>query len=178
MQSDNNNQEMDKSLQTRNAKNYCLNILTKKDYTVAEIKTKLKAKDFESVVIKEVIDLLIELKFVDDQRLAQNLIMAYQGTKGKMWIVQKMRLRGLGQEVIEQAFEEFRNDNLSHNLQDGEQADALSPNRQIKLKLEKKYAIENWQEIDQNTKQKVVGFLARNGFGNPFGVVKGWQEEG
>jgi SOS response regulatory protein OraA/RecX len=171
MQVDNH---QNKDLEIKNAKNYCLRLLAKKDCSVSEIKQKLRVKGFEIGVIQNVVEELLNLKFLDDKRLAHNLILAYQGTKGKMWIVQKMRQQGLGQEVIKQAFEEFRVENLPQNLQNEEQSDTLSPNNQIKMKLEKKYAVKNWQELDQNTKQKVVGFLARNGFENAFGVIKEW----
>ena len=141
---------------------YFLSILGKKDYSVAELVFKGINKDYTTQEVQEVVSWLIERKFVSDLRLAENLIQSYQSKKGKIWILQKLQARKVDKEIIQKAISE----NLSDNIQ---------PSDSIKEKLERKYKILNWNQIDQATKQKVVGFLSRQGFTNCWQIIQSWS---
>lgn len=119
-------------------------------------------KDYTTQEVQEVVNWLIERKFVSDLRLAENLIQSYQSKKGKIWILQKLQARKVDQEIIQKAISQ----NLSENIQ---------PSDSVKEKLERKYKILDWNQIDQATKQKVVGFLSRQGFTNCWQIIQTWS---
>ncbi|MEI6728589.1 MAG: regulatory protein RecX [bacterium] len=141
---------------------YFLSILGKKDYSVGELVFKGVNKDYTTQEVQEVVNWLIERKFVSDLRLAENLIQSYQSKKGKIWILQKLQARKVDQEIIQKAISQ----NLSENIQ---------PSDSVKEKLERKYKILDWNQIDQATKQKVVGFLSRQGFTNCWQIIQTWS---
>ena len=141
---------------------YFLSILGKKDYSVGELVFKGISKDYPNQEVQEVVSWLIERKFVSDLRLAENLIQSYQSKKGKIWILQKLQARKVDKEIIQKAISE----NFSENIQ---------PSDSIKEKLERKYKILNWNQIDPGTKQKIVGFLSRQGFTNCWQIIQTWS---
>jgi regulatory protein len=145
-----------------NLQRYFLSILAKKDYSIGELLFKGLNKDYSNTEVQEVISWLLDRKFVSDLRLAENLIQSYKSKKGKIWIVQKLRARKIDNEIIQKA--------LSENL-----SDDIQPSNTVKEKLERKYKIVSWDQIDQNTKQKVVGFLNRQGFTNSWQIIQSWS---
>jgi SOS response regulatory protein OraA/RecX len=144
-------------------RNYFYNLLQKRDYSEFELADKASLKGYLKPDIQIVLKELKQRNFVNDQRLAENLILAYQGKKGKMWIKQKMIQRRLPKNIVQDTFE-------------SEELPNLTPDKGVKEKLERKYDIENWSDIDLQTKQKIIRFLAGQGFAQPFEILKQWQE--
>lgn len=140
---------------------YFLSILGKKDYSQGELMSKGSNKEYNNNEVKEVVDWLLERKFVSDERLAENIIQSYKLKKGKVWILQKLQARKIPLEIAQNAIAKFL-------------ASEGQPSDSIRQKLERKYNIIDWNKLDQATKQKVAGFLNRQGFTNCWQIIQSW----
>ena len=88
--------------------NYCLYLLNRKDYGINELKKKLKQKEYNDENILDVLKKLIELKYLDDARVAQNLITSYSNKKkSQRYIKQKLIEKGFKQSLIDELFLEY-----------------------------------------------------------------------
>ncbi len=139
---------------------YFLKLLSTRDYSKNELTTKAKAKGFSEEKINQSLNWLESQNFINDQRMAQNLIYHYGQSKGRKWLIQKLKYRQLPNEVIISVLENFE-EQISIEL---------------KNKVAQKYKIENWQDIEPKTKQKILAFLASRGYQNPYSILKQWQE--
>jgi regulatory protein len=153
--SDNN-----KSLQQ--AIGYCLGILAKKDYSRLEIVQKLQTRGFAQSIIYETVQYLETKNFINDERIANNLVEYYYGQKGKNWIKQKMHQRMLNPQIVEQILQDLKSE---VNYLSVEQI------RSLKRILEKKYNFTEWKELDYQTKTKIFQFLLRRGFTQPLALL-------
>lgn len=75
-----------------------------------ELRNKLRRKNYTSDIIEQVIDKLVEMKYVDDERLSELVLKRFmeEAKYGKKYIYHKMQLRGL-----EPSFELENYDELS-----------------------------------------------------------------
>ena len=141
---------------------YFLNLLGSRDYSENQLTQKGLIRKYSQADIDAVLILLKEYKYVDDLRLAQNLVQSYTGQKGKIWIIQKLKQKGIETAIIESVIPTYR----------------IKPSNQAKKAIEQKYSISNWSEflsIDTKTKNKVIYYLSSRGFENPFEIIKNWQ---
>ncbi len=141
---------------------YYFNLLAKKDYSEGELRGKALSKGYETKVVEEGLLYLKDKNFLNEKRLVENLINYYGGKKGKTWLKQKMSLRQIKPSVVEEALSSL---------------EELSPNEDLRKKVENKYRIDDWQNLDFKIKQKVLSFLARQGFSDPYRIVEGWKED-
>jgi regulatory protein len=138
---------------------YFLNLLAGKDYSKKELLIKAYNKGYEEEEVEEVILYMIQKRFVDDKRLAENIVCKYQSTKGSAWIRQKLNQRYISETIVEESLKDLKE----------------TVGSDIKRKLEKKYGINDWSKLDFKTKQKVLGFLSRQGFSNPYEIINEWE---
>jgi regulatory protein len=143
-------------------KDYILFLLTRRDYSTAELLEKSLKKGYDGIDTKMAISELTHAGLINDVRMAENIIASYQGYKGKTWIKQKLMLKKIPFTTIEILLEETENLNES--------------NESFKKKVLQKYNINNWLDIDIKTKQKMLHYIARQGFSNPFEVLNTWMK--
>jgi len=141
---------------------YLLFLLSTRDYTQNELQSKSRQKGYESQEIEEVIAWLTQQNYINDQRYAENLIQAHTQTHGVLWLQHKLKSKGITDEVTELCLAEQR-----HSTQ---------LNDSLKSMVETKYKVEDWNEIDPKTLQRIIGYISRRGFTNAWEMVKGWRE--
>jgi len=146
-------------MQTQDMLKYFLEILQKRDYSVAELIEKAVKRKFDSTVIKSALVILKNKKMIDDKRLAENIVYYYSGKKGEMWIKEKLKTR----QIPEIYWPEFKNTEQDLVL--------------LKNKVQKKYNITDFQNIDFKLRNKIISYLYRQGFANSFEILKDWQNE-
>ena len=101
-----------------NSRDYCLKLITIKDRTEKEIRTKLKEKNFDENTIEEEIEFLSNYGYINDNRYAQHFTSDAINIKkwGKSRIRTELLRRGVDidvvDEVIEEAFSETDDDRL------------------------------------------------------------------
>jgi SOS response regulatory protein OraA/RecX len=138
-------------------------LLSRRDYSTATLIEKALQKGYDGIDTKVAIKELTESGILNDTRYAENIIITYIGTKGKTWIKQKLMLKKIPYTTIEILLEETENINKA--------------NDSLKKKVMNKYAITDWAQIDIKTKQKLLNYLARQGFSNPFELLNSWTNE-
>jgi SOS response regulatory protein OraA/RecX len=143
-------------------KYYYLNLLKKRDYSYHELEQKARRKTYTPETTEQVLLELQSIKFIDDQRLAENLVRAYHGSKGLNWIKNKLRQKFIASDIIKEVLAEETE---------------MAPTPELKENLRRKYKLTNLQDLDQKTKAKLLGNLQRKGFTNPFEILRQWQEE-
>jgi SOS response regulatory protein OraA/RecX len=134
-------------------------LLAKKDYSKQELIDKALLRKHENQEIQETIESFGN--YINDLRLTTNIWLFYSPTKGDFWIKQKMQKRKIKAETINYFFE----NNLETRQFDN-----------LKQKIQSKYKIQDWDQIDWALKSKIFGYLARQGFANASELLRNWQE--
>jgi regulatory protein len=158
----NNSDKEEKPQKERDLKNcrgYIIKILGLKDYSTRELQNKALKLGYKIEDIQTILDQLIKDNWINDERLAENLIECYNGRKGKAWLQQKLNMRLIDKEIITKVLSQIE----------------IIPSESLKKQVELKYKIKFGQYIEPKVKQKIAAFLAGRGFGNVFGVIKEWE---
>jgi SOS response regulatory protein OraA/RecX len=144
--------------------NYFYNILARQDYSSGVLRDKAIEKGYDESLVLETIEQFKDMKYVDDVRYSQNLIERYAGYKGTTYITQKLMLKKIPREIIQSQLEEYDLKNQQ-------------PNPEFLRKVRTKYKFYSPSELDPKSKQKVLQYIARQGFSNPFEIFKSLEEE-
>lgn len=80
-----------------------LDLLSKRSYSKAILAEKLRLKDFDEKEIREAIERLEFLGFLDDNRYAENLVREYREFRkyGRQRIIMKLREKKIPDEIID-----------------------------------------------------------------------------
>jgi SOS response regulatory protein OraA/RecX len=149
----------EKARDLKNCRGYIIKILGLKDYSSRELFNKASKLGYKDEDTQSILDQLVLDNWINDERLAQNLIECYQGRKGKSWLQQKLSMRMIDREIIARVLSESE----------------LIPDDKFKKQVESKYKVKFGEYIDPKVKQKIIAFLAGRGFGNVFGVLRQWE---
>lgn len=142
---------------------YILNLLAKRDYSYQELLDKLAIRNLNKTEAAKELEIIVTNNWINDKRLAENLILYYSKTRGPNWINQKLKQRKIPTEIITKNLSKIK---LSTENQD---------KSNLKLKIEKKYNITNWKVIDLKTKAKIWNYLLYHGFNNPYEMISDWS---
>lgn len=140
---------------------YFYYLLSRKDYSEFELRQKAKIKGYLEVDIDEIINQFIKYKYVDDRRFCEEFIRYKSEYKGRNWLLNKLKQKGLNIELINNCLENLPPD----------------PSENLKKMIESKYKIHSWQDIDFKIKNKVYQFLAYRGYTNPIEIVTNWSND-
>ena len=135
----------------KRAKLRAMNLLTAKEYTVKQLRDKLKDGGYPETIIEEALEYVAGYHYTDDLRYAVGYITDHESTRSRRRIEQDLIGKGIDSATLEQAW-------LQWEKKGGEQDEAAM----IQALLEKKhYDPEN---ADEKEKQRMYGFLMRKGF--------------
>jgi regulatory protein len=137
---------------------YFLLLLNRGDYSENKLRTKALQKGFEQDKIEAEISKLKEYNYVNDLRLATNLIRRLSRTKGEFAINLKLQTKGIQKDDIKKAWEDFWEESIEQ--EDFDPIDYIS----LKNKITKKFKIDNWQDIEFTSKVKILRYLSYHGF--------------
>ncbi len=104
--------EGDKSL----ALEKCVNLLSKSFKTKKEICDYLKQKGYLKEVITYVTEKLLEYKLIDDKAYAERFVESYKNSKGKKYIENMLRLRGIENSIIKNSLENLEQKNVIEEI--------------------------------------------------------------
>ena len=132
-----------------NSRDYCLKLITIKDRTEKEIRTKLKEKNFDENTIEEEIEFLSNYGYLNDKRYAEHF--TYDAINIKKWGKSRIRTellrrgveRDIADEAIEEAFSEADDDRLY-------------------TEMEKKFKNSDFSNMKERT--RIFNFYLRRGF--------------
>ncbi|NLM44677.1 MAG: regulatory protein RecX [Clostridiales bacterium] len=91
------------------AYSYCIKLLSIKDRTTAEIKRKLKGKNFSDEIIEATLSKLIDYGYINDERYIENWIKSKSTQPGisKKYMYYNLLQKGLDKELIDYIFEKI-----------------------------------------------------------------------
>ena len=135
----------------KRAKLRCMNLLMTKEYTVEQLKRKLRQGLYSEELIEIAISYVASFNYVNDLKYAMDFIAYNESSKSKRRIEQDLYKKGISRETMERAWNEWQE-------QGGEQ-DEIG---MIRKQLEKKHY--NDETADYKEKQKIYGFLLRKGY--------------
>ena len=143
--------EIMKVLLPKRAKLRAMNLLTAKEYTVKQLRDKLKEGGYPEPIIEEALDYVASYHYTDDLRYAVGYITDHESTRSRRRIEQDLIGKGIDSATLERAW-------LQWEEQGGEQDEAAM----IQVLLEKKHF--DPDTADDKEKQRMYGFLMRKGF--------------
>lgn len=142
---------------------YFLYLLAKKDYSEYELTTKANAKNYPNSEIKNAIIKLQEKNFLNEERLAETIILKYKICGRQFWS-QKIKMARIKPEIIEKVLSNKKN---------------VTDLTELKNKIISKFRITSWQ-IDTKelkTRQKILRYLFSKGVENPVNLLQNWSKE-
>jgi regulatory protein len=134
----------------RKAYNRALHYLTRRMRSEGEVRTYLAEKEIDAPIIQEAILKLYEYKFLNDEQYAIAYVRTQMNTtdKGTIVIKRELKDRGISEELIEKAIQEY-----PHEAQ-------LETAQKLCLKMVNK----NKKDSDLVLKQKLEQMLVRKGY--------------
>lgn len=92
----------------KSALEYAVSSLTRRAYSVAELRKKMREKLYETQEIEPVLELFISKGFLNDTLYAENLLCALSARgDGKRKIAGKLRLKGIDPQIISQVLDQM-----------------------------------------------------------------------
>ena len=135
---------------SREAARMAMNLLLKRDYGREELYRKLKDKGFGDYFAQQGIAYVISYHYVDDERYARQMAASRKGTVSRKMLINKMKQKGLADEVIRDA------------LEAEEWNDSESLYREIQRRFSSSEQIES---LTDKERQKMIQSLMRKGYG-------------
>lgn len=131
---------------------YALKILTRRDYSEAELRRKLGERGISAEVVEETIGRLKESRYLDDRRFALRWAeSAVRNGKGYGFRIRfELSRRGIADELVEEVTAQLSAEYA--------EADAL------KALVEKKFPGFDPLYADDRRKRRIIGYLQRRGF--------------
>lgn len=129
------------------AKKRALYLLERMDRTEQQLREKLKSSDYPEEVIEEAIEYVKSFHYLDDERYAENFTRYKKENMSRQQIKQKLMLKGVSKDIIQNAIEEeYDVDESIH----------------IRNILEKKHF--SYETADEGEFRRVYSYLLRRGF--------------
>lgn len=138
----------------KRAKKRCLNLLQKKNYTEYKLREKLREGLYPEEIEDAAIAYVKSFHYIDDYRYACDYIFYHKESETKKKIEEKLRIKGIEQNILQQAF--------TDSYDDGEELQ-IELEQAYKLLRKKHYDYEN---MDWKEKQKIYAYLLRKGIRN------------
>jgi len=138
-------------MRTFNPKAYALRLLELRGRSVKDIRDKLKVKGASPADIKLVVDDLVSLGLLDDEKFARDWIENRQHFRpmGVIRLRQELFVKGIDRGIVDQAVSDYKSN--------ADELPAALDLARRKLKL--------YRKLDADTaKRRLAGFLARRGY--------------
>lgn len=135
----------------KRAKLRAMNLLKSREYTTAQLRSKLSQGFYLEKVIDQALEYVASYHYTDDLRYAVSFITYHEENKSRKRIEQDLLAKGISRETLAKAWSDWEE-------QGGEQ----NEQKMIQKLLEKKHF--DPQKADYKEQQRVYGFLMRKGF--------------
>ena len=144
-------QEIFKEILVKRAKLRAMHLLTRMDYTEAELEKKLMKGEYTPQAVKIAMDYVRSYHYLDDERYVTRYLSTYQGRKSRRKMQFELERKGIPRELIRRGQEAMEDEEGC--------ADETDMIRQL---LEKR--CRNPKEADEKEKRRHYGYLMRRGF--------------
>ena len=131
------------------ARNKAFNLLSYRERTIKEIEDRLRKKNFDEKVIKEVVDYLLENDYLNEERFAEMWIRSRKKhhPRGRKLIYKELKKKGVNQKIINTALDQY-----------------LSNQEELEMA---KYLMDKWlrrRTEEDSSSYKLKNYLANKGF--------------
>lgn len=179
----NSTSQLDKKEQgedIQNCRSYLLCLVGQKNYSVVGATQKAIDKGYAETVVETIITEFVSKKWLDDERMATNIVEFYSGNKGQIWIMQKLLKKQIPKAICQAVLHGFEQEADYIDQSGGDYSflnkpKSLAPSESVKNLIERKYKITNWQNIDPKIKNKIIYFLTSRGFVGVYNILHQWQ---
>lgn len=137
----------------RRAKLRALNLLTRREYTVRQLRDKLVQGEYPEKVIEEALAYVAGYRYTDDLRYAAGYIADHEGDRSARRIQQDLLQKGIDRETLEEAWRQWEEKGGCREEKEQEQLQRLLEKRQY-----------NPETADQRERQRQYAFLLRRGY--------------
>lgn len=144
-------QEIFKEILVKRAKLRAMHLLTRMDYTEAELEKKLMKGEYTPQAVKIAMDYVRSYHYLDDERYVTRYLSTYQGRKSRRQMQFELERKGIPRELIRRGQEAMEDEEGC--------ADETDMIRQL---LEKR--CRNPKEADEKEKRRHYSYLMRRGF--------------
>ncbi len=144
-------QEIFKEILVKRAKLRAMHLLTRMDYTEAELEKKLMKGEYTPQAVKIAMDYVRSYHYLDDERYVTRYLSTYQGRKSRRQMQFELERKGIPRELIRRGQEAMEDEEGC--------ADETDMIRQL---LEKR--CRNPKEADEKEKRRHYGYLMHRGF--------------
>ena len=144
-------QEIFKEILVKRAKLRAMHLLTRMDYTEAELEKKLMKGEYTPQAVKIAMDYVRSYHYLDDERYVTRYLSTYQGRKSRRQMQFELERKGIPRELIRRGQEAMEDEEGC--------ADETDMIHQL---LEKR--CRNPKEADEKEKRRHYGYLMRRGF--------------
>ena len=135
---------------SREAARTAMNLLVKRDYAEAELYRKLRDKGYSEFFAGKGIEYVSSYHYLDDARYARQMIGRYKGTASRKMMMNKMKQKGLSDDVIREVMEA------------SEWTDEMGITRELHRRFS---SAEQIEEMADKERQKLIQSLMRKGYG-------------
>lgn len=146
-------------------KRRAMNLLMTRDRSVKELTEKLEEDGYNQALIDAVIDFLNKYSYLNDSRVAEQIVRSFRNSKSVMELRQVLKRRGISEEEAEKAIEVFYNQNDFE--EEGTSAETVNDNEILVIqKFLNKIGMtkDKLSELDYQEKNKLAAKLYRKGF--------------
>ena len=144
-------QEIFREILVKRAKLRAMHLLTRMDYTEAELEKKLMKGEYTPQAVKIAMDYVRSYHYLDDERYVARYLSAYQGRKSRRQMQFELERKGIPREMIQRRQEAM----------DDEEG-GVDETNMIRQLLEKR--CKHPKEADEKEKRRHYGYLLRKGF--------------
>lgn len=140
-------------------KKRAMNLLVKKSYSRRALEKKLEDDGYDPIIILKIFEFLDSYHYLNDEALAESLIMNNKAVKSKAEIRFLLKKREISDEVAEKAMEEYY-------VKDEDDQEDQNPELKAVIRLLKKINMtpDKIAELDFKEKQKLAARFYRKGF--------------
>lgn len=135
----------------KRAKLRAMNLLKSREYTTAQLRSKLQQGFYPETVIEQALEYVASFHYTDDLRYALDYITYHENSRSRRRIEQDLQTKGISRETIEKAWAQWQ-----------EQGGTQDEQAMIRSLLAKKHY--DPEQTDYKEQQKLYAFLMRKGF--------------
>jgi regulatory protein len=141
--------------------NYWLWLLARRDYSRGELQKKAIDKGYDILVVSQCLVQFAQDNYINDLRLAQNLIDYHGKNRGPLWLRAKLAQRHISRETITEALQDYT-----------PQVDAGFGHAMLQ-----RYRVTQRDQVDQKMKARLYRYVASRGYMGAREIVETALEE-
>lgn len=159
----NNTTSSDNADLIKMAKKKAMNMLIHRDYSRKALIEKLRSFEYSDEVIKAVIDFLDEFGYLNDERVAENLVRAYKANKSRAEMLLILKRKEIDDDLAELTLSNYYDTDIDD---DKASEKNVSGEMEVILNLLRKMGMtrEKIDSLDFKDKQKLAAKFYRKGF--------------